>query len=430
MEDTIFALSTAPGRAGVAIIRISGTHAFDAAKALAGDLPSERHAALRTLRGADGSLIDQGLVLGFGQNRSFTGEESVEFQLHGSPAVVRAVLAELATMGGLRAAEAGEFTRRALENDRLDIAQVEGLSDLIDAETEMQRKFALQVFAGRLGELSEGWREAILHAAALLEAVIDFSDEDVPVDVTPEVLDVVDRMLAEMKKEIDGVGVVERLRDGFEVAIVGKPNVGKSTLLNTLAGREVAITSKIAGTTRDVIEVAVDIDGLPVTFLDTAGLRGTTDEVEGLGVDRAVQRAELADLRIFLNDESGPPADVAAQNGDISVHCKADLTPGRISAVSGVTGEGVDEMVAQVASELTERLAGAGTASRQRHRQAIHAAYEALGRVQAILGEKNFAPELAAENLRGAGRALERLVGRLDVEDVLDRIFSRFCIGK
>ncbi|MFT6075012.1 MAG: tRNA modification GTPase, partial [Yoonia sp.] len=249
---------------------------------------------------ASGELLDEALILCFDAGKSFTGEEVVELQLHGSPAVVSAVMRVLGSNSELRQAEAGEFTRRALENGRLDLAEVEGLADLIDAETESQRKQAVRVFSGALGALADGWRTKLIRAAALLEATIDFADEEVPFDVTPEVRELLDSVASEMQREADGVRAAERVRDGFEVAIIGAPNVGKSTLLNMLAGRDVAITSEIAGTTRDVIEVRMDLNGLPVTLLDTAGLRETDDIVEGLGVARAQERAERADLRIHL----------------------------------------------------------------------------------------------------------------------------------
>jgi len=302
--DTIYAVATARGKAGLATIRISGPRAHHACFVLAGDLPQARYAALRRLTGADGVFLDQALVLVFAGPASFTGEDVVELHLHGSIATTNAVLAALSDIDGLRAALPGEFTRRALENDCLDLAQVEGLSDLIEAETEAQRRQALRVLSGALGAKAEGWRTDLIRAASLLEATIDFADEEVPVDVTPEVSDLLGGVLAELKAESKGALVSERIRDGFEVAIVGPPNVGKSTLLNALAGREAAITSEVAGTTRDVIEVRMDLAGLPVTFLDTAGLRETKDAVEAIGVARALDRAVSADLRVVLTDGS------------------------------------------------------------------------------------------------------------------------------
>jgi tRNA modification GTPase len=304
--DTIFAMSSAQGKAGVSVLRVSGPQAFAACQKLCGDVPPRRVASLRVLSDADGGLLDQALVLTFAKGASFTGEDSVEFQVHGSIAVVSAVLNALAGMPDHRMADPGEFTRRALDNGCLDVAQIEGLSDLIDAETEVQRVQALRVLSGDLGTRAESWRRDLIRAAALIEATIDFADEDVPVDVSPEVSSLVSAVIEDLDREISGVGVAERIRTGFEVAILGAPNVGKSTLLNALAGRDAAITSDVAGTTRDVIEVRMDLRGLPVTLLDTAGLRDTTDRVEAIGVDRARTRAQSADLRVLLAEPDTP----------------------------------------------------------------------------------------------------------------------------
>ena len=299
--STIFAQASAAGKAGVAVVRISGPQAFSAASQLCGSLPAPRQAGLRRLRSAAGEVLDEALVLCFSEKASFTGEETVELQTHGSVAVVNALLAELGTVDGLRLAEPGEFTRRALANGRLDLAQVEGLADLIASETEAQRQQALRLFSGGLGDLAAHWRERLIRASALLTVTIDFADEEVPVDVSPEVLELIAEVQTAMQAQVDGFGAAERIRTGYEVAIVGPPNVGKSTLLNALAGRDAAITSEVAGTTRDVIEVRMELAGLPVTLLDTAGLRETDDTVEKIGVARALERAKAADLRVFPN---------------------------------------------------------------------------------------------------------------------------------
>ncbi len=428
--DTIFALASARGKAGVSVIRISGPRAHDAMVRLAGDLPEARKASLRTLHESGGAVLDEALILRFDAGHSFTGEDSGELQVHGSAAVVNAVIRELSQLDGLRLAEPGEFTRRALENDRLDLARVEGLADLIDAETEAQRKQALRVFSGALGEKAEAWRRDLIRAAALIEATIDFADEDVPVDVRPEVESLLEGVIGELSRELEGVGAAERVRDGFEVALVGAPNTGKSTLLNYLAGREAAITSEVAGTTRDVIEVRMDIQGIPVTILDTAGLRETGDTVESIGVERTLQRAGQADLRVFLIDQEGeqPPMQVAKD--DLVLLGKADLRGASADGVSGVTGQGVRPMLAQIAAQLEGRVARVGVAIKERHRMAITRALGGLTATRPLLVDLPDSADLAAEELRGAIAALDSLVGRVDVEHILDEIFASFCIGK
>ena len=422
--NTIYAQASARGRAGVSIVRLSGPGAWGAVGALTGSLPEPRLAALRTLRW-QGVDLDQALVLLFPHGASFTGEAVAELHLHGSLAVVSAVLRALAAMPGLRLAEPGEFSRRALENGCLDLAQIEGLGDLIDAETEAQRRQALRVLSGAVGRRAEAWRVALIRASALLEATIDFADEDVPFDVMPEVTVLLDGVLADLQREADGARAAERVRDGYEVAIVGLPNAGKSTLLNALAGREAAITSEVAGTTRDVIEVRMDLGGLAVTLLDTAGLRDTDDPVESIGVARAIERAQAADLRVFLQDINGLPDGLPPVGDDIVVQAKADVGGG----VSGKTGAGLADLVARITAILTERAAGAATITRERHRLAVLSAIGSMesAKVEIVTGGR---AELVAEQLRAAIRALDSLVGRVDVEQVLGEIFSSFCIGK
>ena len=424
MDDTIFALASARGKAGVAVVRVSGPRAFKTAEALAGSVPPLRKAVLRDLS-ADGQVIDKALIIAFGDGASFTGERVVEYHVHGSTAVIKRLLGALEDCG-CRPADAGEFTRRALDNGRLDLTQVEGMADLIDAETEAQRKQALAVATGEAARMVEGWRSKLIRAAALIEATIDFADEDVPVDVWPDVTSLVEEVDKEICEQISGFRGAERIRDGFEVAIVGPPNVGKSTLLNRLAGREAAITSSVAGTTRDVIEVRMDLDGLPVTFLDTAGLREAADEIEAIGIERARQRAENADLRIWLTD-GDRVADLLFKAGDLILPPKADLT-GRADGISGSTGYGVSKMLSAVQDRLAGLAAGAGLMAHQRHFHALTEAHAALASVGRGTGEE--AVELAAEQLRFATRALSSLVGLVDVEDLLDDIFASFCIGK
>jgi tRNA modification GTPase len=428
MRDTIFALASARGRAGVSVVRLSGPRAWAACRALCGDVPAVRRASVRNILW-QGEVIDQALVLTFAEKASFTGEESVEFHLHGSQAVLASVLSALSAQEGLRLAEAGEFTRRALENGQLDLAQVEGLADLIEAETEAQRRHAMGLMQGRLRDLADGWRASLVRAAALIEATIDFVEEDVPVDVVPEVRALIAAVQADLQHEVRGFDAAERLRDGFEVALVGRPNAGKSTLLNALAGREAAITSTIAGTTRDVIEVRMSIQGLPVTVLDTAGLRDTQDEIEKIGIGRTVDRASAADLRVFLLDGEDVPL-VTPQPGDLLVRGKADLGADGSLAVSGKTGQGLPELVDAIGSVLGRRMASAATINRARHLDAVARAIRAMESAQSEVSAGPERVELAAEHLRQAIRALDSLIGRVDVEDVLDEIFSSFCIGK
>jgi len=335
--DTIYALATASGKAGVSIIRISGSEALDACAKLSGDLgPHDRRVVNLTDR--DGSLIDKAFALSFEEGRSFTGEPVVELHTHGSPAIVSAVLRNLQSLG-LRHAEPGEFTNRALDNGMLDLAQVEGLADLIDAETESQRRQAVRVFDGALGELVENWRRDLVRAAALLEATIDFVDEDVPVDVYPEVLALTEGVLSGVSAEAKSVHISERIRDGFEVALIGSPNSGKSTLLNRLAGRDAAITSDIAGTTRDIIEVKMDLEGFPVTFLDTAGIRESEDVLEEMGIARGIQRAKMSDVRVHLLMDDEEAQDFEAAGLDIHLIGKSDTRePIESGGISGNVG--------------------------------------------------------------------------------------------
>jgi tRNA modification GTPase len=427
--DTIFALASAVGKAGVAVIRLSGARAHQAVQQLTGHDVGAREMAFRRLCGSDGKRLDEAMVLSFSAPASFTGEDVAELQIHGSAAVINAVLSALAAIPGLRLAEAGEFTRRALENGKLDLAQVEGLADLIDAETEAQRRLAQTVLAGALGDLAEKWRRELIRAAALIEATIDFVDEDVPVDVTPEVNALLTKVAQELRHQVEGVAIAERIRSGFEVAIVGAPNVGKSTLLNALAGRQAAITSEFAGTTRDVIEVRMDLGGLPVTLLDTAGIRETEDTVEGLGITLARDRAAAADVRVFLADEGQIP-DLDMKPGDIQVFPKGDLRADGSGAVSGMTGQGVDDLIRRITTELAGRSAKAGIATRLRHAHAMKVAEGALADAQQSLSLGPAQYDIVADEIRVAVRALETLVGRIDVENLLDEIFSSFCVGK
>lgn len=427
--DTIFALATAQGKAGVAVIRVSGPDAFAVARHLSGELPAHRATSLRAIVDEDGQVLDQALILRFDGPKSFTGENVVELHLHGSIAIVRSILVLLGGLDNFRMAEPGEFTRRALENGRMDLTQVEGLADLIEAETEAQRKQAQATVSGALAQLVERWRRDLIRAASLIEATIDFADEDVPVDVTPEVSALIDVVQSDLSRESASVRIAERIRTGFEVAIVGAPNVGKSTLLNALAGRDAAITSDIAGTTRDVIEVRMDLGGLPVTLLDTAGLRETDDVVESIGIDRARNRATAADIRVFL-DENGHADPSLWQEGDIVLRPKGDLLGEHPDTISGKTGQGIDRLVARLSDTLADRSAGAGLATHERHRVAMTRAIKSIDAAKHGLSAGPDRYDIAAEDLRTAIRALEALIGRVDVENLLDEIFASFCLGK
>lgn len=424
--DTIFALSSTRGKSGIAVVRLSGPDAGGALDRLAGGRPQPRRASFRVLSDGD-VILDEALVLWFPHPDSFTGEDVAELHLHGSLATVDAVLRSLGGQPGHRLAEPGEFTRRALENECLDLSQVEGLSDLIEAETEAQRRQALRVLSGALGTQAASWRAKLVRAAALLEATIDFAEEDVPVDVRPEVGELVAEVTADLRRESAGIGMAERIREGFEVAIVGPPNVGKSTLLNALAGRDAAITSDIAGTTRDVIEVRMDLRGLPVTILDTAGLRTGHDEIEALGVARARERAQQADLRVILTEHRAATPAIEPRDDDIVAVPKSDICDGDLSAD---TGAGLDWLVNEIGTRLESRAGLAGLAIRERHRIAMATALDSLQRAASQLESDPNLAEIGAEEVRSAIRALDSLAGRVDVEHILDEIFANFCIGK
>lgn len=427
--ETIFARASAQGKAGVSLIRLSGPHALGCAEKLVGFIPESRVATLAELTGEDKEIIDQAIVVCFRAPHSFTGEDVVEFHVHGSTAIVNKVLKNINKIKFTRLAEPGEFTRRALENGKMDLAQVEGLADLIDAETEAQRLQAQRVLSGELGKRAEEWRSWLVRASALLEVTLDFADEDVPVDVTPEVRSLLSKTGHELDHEAAGVISAERLREGFEVAIIGAPNVGKSTLLNALAGREAAITSDIAGTTRDVIEVRMDLSGFPVTFLDTAGLRDTTDAIEMIGIERALERAKLADVTVLLSQDGTVPTSAVLRPDDIVVKSKCDLDPNSVG-ISGVTGAGIDDLVKKITDVLSGRMMKDSVATRERHQIALLKASDYLSIAISILERGPEHYELVAEELRSAINALDSLIGRVGVEMVLDEIFSSFCLGK
>ena len=445
MTDTIFAPATAAGRAAVAVVRISGPDAAQAVRALAGRAPAARRASLRTLRDEQGREIDRALVLWMPGPESYTGEDSAEFHVHGGPAVVAALVEALAVQG-LRLAEPGEFTRRAFEHGKLDLAQAEGVADLIEAETEQQRRQAVAQLEGKLSDVQAQWRAALEEALAYFEAAVDFPDEELPADVAARARPVLARLLQELEWAVAETERGERVREGYRIALVGAPNAGKSTLLNALVGRDAAIVTATPGTTRDVIEVPLVLAGYKVLLADTAGIRDTDEEIEAEGVRRARAWAESADLRLWLVDGSidelpGLPDEVG--EGDLALITKRDLPVGRAGAWAAevarrmdlpsaeVTAKGPSDMawLTQTLSErVVEALAGAepAAATRLRHRELLD---EAAQRVRQAMGEGS-ALELAAEDVRLAARALDRITGRIDPEHVLDRIFATFCLGK
>ncbi|MFQ5625832.1 MAG: tRNA uridine-5-carboxymethylaminomethyl(34) synthesis GTPase MnmE [Methyloligellaceae bacterium] len=439
--NTIFALSSGRGRAGVAVIRISGVRAREAVEALAGAAPEPRQAALRRLSDPHtDELLDEALVLLFAAPASFTGEDVAELHVHGGPAVLEGVISALGRMDGLRGAEPGEFARRAFANHKLDLTQAEGLADLIEAETEAQRRQALRQSGGDLRGLCEQWRENIIHAASLVEAALDFSDEaDVPALVEGQARPVVEALLASLIRHLDDALKGERLREGLKVVLAGAPNAGKSSLLNALSRRDAAIVSGEPGTTRDVIEVHLNLGGYPVTLSDTAGLRAASGEVEREGVKRTIERAGKADLILWLIDgndpEWEPPEDLKVeQHTLIPVFNKADLAQPDTAhsgalCISAKTGKGLDSLIEQLAARAADMMAAGEPAvvTRARQRIELEACRDALG---AFLNGAPEQLELRAEDLRVAARALGRVTGSVDVEDVLDRIFGDFCIGK
>ena len=443
MTDTIFALASGAGRAGIAVIRLSGPSAMASLQALTPDkpLPPPRKAVRRHLyRPGTDDILDDGVVLLFPGPGSYTGEDVVEFQIHGGAASIAAVTAALAELPGCRPAEPGEFTRRAVLAGRMDLTEAEGLIDLIDAETEAQRRQALRQAGGALGRLYDRWRGDLIRAQAYLEAAIDFpEEEDIPDDIAGAARPILDRLEAAMAAHLADGARGERLRRGVEIAIIGPPNAGKSSLLNALAEREAAIVSDIPGTTRDVVEVRLILEGVPVTLADTAGLRETADRIEAEGVRRALARAEEADLTLVVLDGTAP---LPAGLGDnlpahrIILRSKADLTQAgwawpvdgeAVLPISLHAPDGLAALKARLGQEAL-RLAGAGDApgiTRARHREAVQSA---LASIRAV--GRNGLPELAAEELRLAARALGRVTGRVDVEDLLDVIFREFCVGK
>jgi tRNA modification GTPase len=438
-SDTIFALSSGAGKAGVAVVRLSGPASESAVKALCGRLPEPRVAALRSIRDRNGDTIDRGLVLWMPEPASFTGEDSAEFQVHGGRAVVSGLIEALGAIEGLRPADAGEFARRAFTNGKLDLTEVEGLADLIDAETAGQRRQALRQLEGAAGRVVEGWRDRLISILALSEAGIDFVDEDdVPAGVAAQVYPEIEALRSDMAQYLDDGHRGEMIREGLTVVIAGAPNVGKSSLMNALARRDVAIVSDIPGTTRDAIEVRLDLGGVPVTVVDTAGIRETSDDIEHEGVRRAEKRARSADLVLWVGEAVNDPNPGETfgvetwwleNKVDVSGRATGRTGEGQYG-VSAKTGGGLAALIGGIADWAEERV-GSGTApviTRARHRREMERAVEALenaGRLDYLAQG-----DLVAEELRVAANALGRITGRIDVEEVLGAIFRQFCIGK
>jgi tRNA modification GTPase len=443
-EQTIFALSSGRPPAAISIVRVSGPQASSTLEILAGRVPQPRMATRVLLRDGSAQPIDDAIVLWFPGPASATGEDVAEFHIHGSRAVLAALFAALSVLENVRAAEPGEFTRRAFENGKLDLTEAEALDDLIHADTDRQRRQALRQLKGLLGDKARDWRARIIEASALIEAGIDFSDEgDVPAELIAPAVAKIRSLQQEIQETLAAQGRSERLRDGLTVAIAGPPNVGKSTLINWLARREVAIVSPHAGTTRDIIEVQLDLDGYPVTVIDTAGIRETDDPVEQEGVRRARQRAREADLVLWMTDSAhdgvANEIDVAATTAMWIVRNKIDLeiagqgswggSENKTFRISASRGDGVSDLVAGLTIFARDYFGPEEGAliGRERQRKLLRETAEALGRSLAVVGAGE---ELAAEELRAAALSLGRLLGRVDVEDILDVIFREFCIGK
>lgn len=436
-NQTIFALATAPLKSGVAVLRISGPHAADALTLFAITPPTPRTATLATLRHPNsGETIDSALILTFSAPHSFTGEHVVELHTHGSRAIISELLALLGTLPHFRLAEAGEFSRRAFLNNKMDLTEAEGLADLIDAETTAQARQAARQMQGHLGKRYDTMRSRILRTLALLEAYIDFPDEDIPQSVMGEVEEGITALIYEIDTALGDGNRGERLREGIEIVIIGPPNAGKSTLLNTIAKREIAIVSPEAGTTRDMLEVYLDIGGFPVTLIDTAGLHEGRGEIEIEGIRRARERASKAELVIRLFDittNTESLNDILAPEGvtTLTIFSKSDTAPERIKpdmlTLSAHTGEGIDALLSAITTHITSRYTGAESSliTRQRHRTALEQCRTHLA---------HFSPdtplELNGEELRLAARALATITGNITVDDVLDIVFSSFCIGK
>lgn len=437
-RDTIFALASGGLPAGVAVVRLSGPLACTVAAILVGSLPSARTAALRTIRDTDGSMLDRGLVIVFPGPNSFTGEDCVELHLHGGPALVAATLKSLAGFSGCRLAEAGEFSRRAFENGKMDLVEIEGLADLLSAETEMQRRLAIEQSNGHLSSIYDGWRERLIFCRAMIEAELDFSDEgDIPGAVSDRVWHDVQVLIGELDGVLRQLKSGEIIRDGFKVVIAGLPNAGKSSLLNALVSRDVAIVTDFAGTTRDIIHCELDLSGYKVHLYDTAGLRETDEPVEREGIRRALLSIQDADLVLHLVDLTADDDFAEIANPHVlKIGTKSDLAhidSGTVRSVdlilSTATGSGLIELRSRLLTELQGRVQVNSLAipSRLRHAQLLSSAK--LHLMDALTLTKH-PLEIRAESLRLGSDDLARVTGRIDTETLLGKIFSEFCVGK
>jgi tRNA modification GTPase len=437
--DTIVALGSGRLPSGIAVVRISGPQTRFAVETIAGAVPQPRQARVSRLRTPSGETIDSGLLLFFPGPGSFTGEDAAEFQVHGGKAVIAALLQALTSLPGVRHAEAGEFTRRAFLNGKLDLVESEALADLISAETEVQRRLAVLNTEGAQSELYAGWRRRIIHAMAMIEAELDFSDEaDIPGSVADRVWADISALRGELEVHVAGYHKAEIIRDGYDVVIIGAPNAGKSSLLNALAQRDAAIVSDEPGTTRDLVELSLDLDGIKVRLTDTAGIRDAAGKVEAMGIERALARARAADLVLSVFDATVPGTDVPVVDNPnvLRVGTKLDLLVdklgtkwGDVILCSSVTGFGISSLLARIGS-LAEQAAGrAGDIlpSRLRHVELLR---EAASGLTNALREDGRGLELRADDLRRAAGQIGRISGAVDVEDLLDVIFAQFCVGK
>ncbi len=425
MSTTIYALASGAGKAGISVFRVSGPHSWEIVRLFTSvSLPEPRKLSLRKIFNQSRHIIDEGLVCIFEPERSFTGETAAEFHLHGSLAVGNAFLEALSATELARLAEPGEFTKRAFLNGRINLTEVHGLADLIDAETERQRQQALRLIDGELTRKIASWRSALIKAAALIEVTIDFADEDVPENVLPEVIKRVRFVLSGIEEQIRGFSSAREIKDGFKVAIIGKPNVGKSTLLNAIANREVAITSEISGTTRDVIEVRIDLSGLNVTFLDTAGIRETKDPLEMIGIERSYAAAQQADIRLFVVEGKDEPV-LEVNNDDMIVYNKSDITG---IGVSALTHAGIDSVLDSLRAKLLKRTQNPSLISRHKDYTSLIDSKKRLERL--LLMMQSMEVEIIAVELRGVSQSLASIIGEIGVEDILDDIFLSFCLGK